>query len=87
MHHHDFCAGKLSLKKIVRWDKPTVEGNVAQTTVTYTYKFSPAQWANDEDIRKVFPMVDRIIKGEGSMPLQQRLQLAGKSWVAVNPWE
>ena len=86
-HHRDFCAGKLGLKKIVRWDKPTVEGRAAQTTVTYIYSFSAAGWAHDENIRKVFPMVDRILKGEGSLQLQQSLQRVGKTWVAVNPWE
>jgi hypothetical protein len=87
VHHHDFCAGKLSLKKIVRWDKPTVTGSAVLTTVTYTYNFAPAEWANDDDMKRVFPVIDRIQKGQGSAQLQQNMQLAGKSWVAVNPWE
>jgi len=87
VHHGDFCAGKLSLDKLVRWDKPTVVGEHTETTITYTYKIAAAEWTRDPDARKVFPMVDRILKGEGSMQLQQHFRLSGKSWIAVNPWE
>jgi hypothetical protein len=87
VHHGDFCAGKLSLDKLVQWDKPTMVGEHQETTVTYTYKIAAAEWTHDPELQKVFPMVDRILKGEGIMQLKQRFRLSGKSWIAVNPWE
>jgi hypothetical protein len=86
VHHGDFCAGKLSLDKIVGWDTPQVAGDDQQTMVTYTYKIAAANWARKSEIQKVFPMVDRIIKGEGTMQLKQLFRLTKDGWVAENPW-
>lgn len=83
-HHGDFCAGKLSLDKLVRWDKPTAVGGSRETTVTYTYKFAAAEWTLDPEIQKAFPMVNRLLKGERTLELQQRFRLSNKSWLAVN---
>ena len=87
MHHGDFCAGKLSLDKFVRWDASSAESGHEEIAVTYTYKFAAAKWTRDPDVQRVFPMVARILNGQSSMQLQQRFQLSGTSWVAVNPWE
>ncbi|MGZ3238639.1 MAG: hypothetical protein ACXU8A_14840 [Burkholderiaceae bacterium] len=87
VHQGDFCAAKLSLDKLVRWDAPQLIGDIKETTATYTYKVSAADWTKDPEMQKVFPMIDRIIKGQGSMELKQRLRLTKKSWVAVNLWE
>jgi hypothetical protein len=85
VHHGDFCAGKLRLDAIAGWDAPkTAEGQL-ETTVSYTYKFSAAAWIRDPEARKVFPMVDRIIQGEGTMQLQQQFRLANGRWIAVIP--
>jgi len=86
-HAGDFCAGKILLNKIVSWDKPVGQGQHLQTTATYTYKFAAAEWARDPQARKVFPMVDRMLKGEGSLQLQQRLRKVGPSWEAVDTLE
>jgi hypothetical protein len=87
VHHGDFCAGKLSLDKVVKWDQPTMVGNNYETTVTYTYKMTAAEWTKDPEIERVFPMLDRLIKGQSKMLLQQHFRLVGKSWVAIDPWE
>jgi hypothetical protein len=87
VHHGDFCAAKLSLNRLVRWDEPAIDGGHEEITATYTYKIAPASWTHDEEIRKVFPMIDRIIRGEGTLQLQQRFRLVGKSWLAVNAVE
>jgi hypothetical protein len=34
------------------------------------------------DAQKVFPMVDKVIKGEGTLELAQRLQLSNGVWIA-----
>lgn len=87
IHRGDFCAGNLSLDKIIKWDQPTMMGDNYETTVTYTYKMAAVEWANDPEIQRVFPMLDRLMKGQDKIPLQQRFRLEGKSWVAIDPWE
>jgi hypothetical protein len=87
VHGGDFCAAKLSLNRLIQWDESTIVGSYEETTAKYTYKITPASWTRDEEIRRVFPMIDRIIRGEGTLQLQQRLRLVGKSWVAVNAVE
>ena len=83
----DFCAGKLGLDSIVGWDAPKTVGDHVETTVAYTYHIAAAPWTRNADVQRVFPMVDRVIKGEGKMQLKQALKLTRKGWVAVNPWE
>jgi hypothetical protein len=87
VHHGDFCAAKLSLKKLARWDKSEMSGEYRETTVYYTYKIAAAKWTHDPEIQEVFPMLARILKGEGTMQLQQRFRLTGESWVALHPDE
>ena len=87
VHRGDFCAGKLSLDKITKWDQPTMVGENYETTVTYTYKMATADWTKDPEIQRVFPMLDRLVKGQSNMLLQQHFRLVGKSWVAIDPWE
>jgi hypothetical protein len=85
VRHGDFCAGKLRLDAIAGWDAPKpVEGQL-ETTVSYTYKFSAAAWTRDPEARKVFPMVDRVIQGEGTAQLQQLFRLTNGRWIAVAP--
>ena len=78
-HHKDLCVAKLSLDKIVRWE-PTELG---QGTVFYTYHVTAVPWALSADALKVFPMIDKIIKGEGTLQLSQRMQLIKEGWIAV----
>lgn len=87
VHHGDFCAAKLSLNKLVRWEKPEMRGEYKETTVDYTYKIAAAKWTQDSEIQKVFPMLAHIVKGEGTMQLKQRFRLSGESWIAINPEE
>jgi len=83
----DFCAARLSLNKIVKWDQPKTVAGTQETTVTYTYKIAAADWVNDPEMQKVFPMIDRVVKGEGSMQLKQRVRLTKAGWVAVSLWD
>lgn len=87
VHRGDFCAGKLSLDSIVGWDAPQTVGDHQEATVAYTYKFAAADWTRNPEIRKVFPMVDRIVNGAGTMQLKQLFRLTKNGWVAVNPWD
>ena len=83
----DFCAGKLSLDGIVAWDAPKTVGDHMETTVSYTYHIAAAPWTRDPEVQKAFPMVDRVVKGEGTMQLKQALKLTRRGWVAVDPAE
>ena len=85
VHHGDFCAGKLSLDTLVGWDVPRTVGDQLETTVIYTYRIAAAEWARNPAVQKVFPMVGRIIKGEGKMQLVQRFTLTKDGWAAVSP--
>ena len=87
VHSHDFCAAKLSLAKIVGWDKPETQGDNLVTTVSYTFKLAVAKWAQDAEIQKVFPLLATIVKGEETMQLKQQFRLEGKNWVPVYPWD
>jgi hypothetical protein len=78
-HHKDLCAAKLTLDKIVRWE-PT---DVGQGTVFYTYHVTAVPWALSADALKAFPMIDKIVKGEGTLQLSQRMQLGKEGWTAV----
>jgi hypothetical protein len=79
-HHKDLCAAKLTLDKIVRWEPTDVVG---QGMVFYTYHVTAVPWALSADALKVFPMIDKIVKGEGTLQLSQRMQLSKEGWTAV----
>ncbi|MDB5907355.1 MAG: hypothetical protein JWP34_1469 [Massilia sp.] len=78
---HDFCAAKLSLDKIVGWESPAADGP-RQAVVTYTYKLAPAPWTADAGVRQVFPMVDTVIRGAGTLQLKETLVLTDAGWEA-----
>jgi hypothetical protein len=79
---HDFCAARLSLKRVVRWDPPSAHGPGAETVVTYTYDVAPAPWASDPEVRRVFPMVDRVLRGAGALELKETMVLTAGGWEA-----
>ncbi len=78
-HHKDICAAKLTLDKVVRWEP----AGVGQGTVFYTYHVTAVPWVKSADALKVFPMIDKIIKGEGTLQLSQRMFLSKEGWIAV----
>ena len=84
-HHKDFCGAKLSLDTIVAWSKDGDPTGTGQVTLTYTFHVQPAEWATHEEALRVFPMLDRVIKGAGTMRLEQRMSLTPAGWVAVAP--
>ncbi|HEX9450367.1 MAG TPA: hypothetical protein VF934_03035 [Burkholderiales bacterium] len=85
VHHGDFCAAKLSLDKIIGWNRPQAPGNDQQAMVAYTYTIAAADWARKPEVQQVFPMVERIIKGERTLQLEQLFRLTKNGWVAVAP--
>ncbi len=85
-HPGDLCPAKLQLDKVVSWDEPNAVDGTTQTTVKYTYKVAKAaDWAQDPDVRKVFPMIPKILDNAGSQQLMQLFAWSGRGWVAVAP--
>ena len=80
----DLCAAKLTLDKVVGWEVSKTSGNEKMVVVNYTYKADAAPWTKDIDVQHVFPMVDRIVKGAGTMQLQESFKLTPDGWVAVD---
>jgi hypothetical protein len=81
----DFCVARLSLDKVVKWSSPEQAHGHVETVVSYTYKVKPAEWLVDSEARKVFPVVDRIILGEGNALMTATLQVQNGKWVPVLP--
>jgi hypothetical protein len=85
VHDADFCVARLSLDKVIKWSPPEpVRGHV-ETVVSYTYKIKPADWMADPEARRIFPVVDRIIQGEGTVLMTATLQARNGKWVPVLP--
>jgi hypothetical protein len=82
----DFCAARLTLDKVVGWEalKEDKDGKDAKTApavvVTYTYKVDAAPWTGDADVQKAFPMVDRVVRGAGTMQLKQNFKRTEGGW-------
>ena len=80
-HHRDLCGARISLDKVVSWGKAEDPAGRGVVTLTYTYHAVASEWMTDPDAQRVFPMLDRVIKGDGSMQLEERLRLADGTWV------
>jgi hypothetical protein len=81
----DFCAAHLTLDKVIGWESPRSSTGAAMpqhAVVTYTYKVDPAPWARNPEVAKVFPMVDRVVRGAGSARLKEGFTLTNGRWVA-----
>ena len=85
-HPGDLCPAKLELDKVVAWDPPSVVDGKTQITVKYTYRIAKAaDWTQDPEVRKVFPMIARIIDNAGNQQLMQLFAWSGHGWVALTP--
>ena len=83
-HHTDLCAAKLSLDKLVRWEESDSSTTSRQGTLYYTYHVMAVPWALTPEAQRVFPTIGRVINGEGTLQLQQRMQLRKDGWSALN---
>jgi len=81
-HPADLCVATLKLDKVMGWEPPQTRNDETRTSVLYTYKIDPAPWTSDADFRRVFPMVQRIIEGAGTMQLREGVRLQPEGWVA-----
>ncbi|MGO4331072.1 hypothetical protein [Cupriavidus sp. M-11] len=79
----DLCYGKISLARVLDWEPPRAgEGARPRqtTTVRYTYVIDAAPWTREPAVQQAFPVLARVVKGSGSMPLTQALTLTDAGW-------
>lgn len=84
-HDADFCVAHLTLDKVVKWSPPEPVHDHLETVVRYTYHIKSADWMTDPEARKVFPIVDRIIRGQGAKLMSATVALQDGKWVPVLP--
>jgi len=84
-HDQDLCVARLKLDKVVRWSPPEQVHGHPETVVRYTYHIQSADWMADPEARKVFPVVDRIIRGAGNVLMTATLRAQNDTWVPVLP--
>jgi hypothetical protein len=84
-HDQDLCVARLKLDKVVKWSPPEQVHGHPETVVRYTYHVKAADWMADPEARKVFPVVDRIIRGAGNVLMTATLQAQNDTWVPVLP--
>jgi len=83
-HANDFCVAHITLGKVEGWQLDTRDAQHAAATVSYTYHIEPAPWMNDDDARRVLPMVAKVIKGaDGGLQMHQGFMRVDKGWVPV----
>lgn len=80
----DFCAGKLSLDKIVAWEPAKEIKGQKHTIVTYTYNVDAAEWAKKPELQKVFPMVAYVVNGGKKVQLKEGFVLTQEGWKSVD---
>ena len=74
----DLCAGRLEVDRIV-----SVSGtDEGRASVHFQYRFKAEPWVQSDEVRRVFPMVDALLQGEGRMEMQQGFHVEGAAWVA-----
>ena len=84
-HDADFCVAHLTLDKVVKWSPPAPVHNHMETVVEYTYHINAAPFMSDPEAQKVFPVVDRIVRGAGILMMTATVQLRDGRWVPVLP--
>jgi len=81
----DLCVARLRLDRVVKWTPPENARGHLETEVRYTYRIKAADWMENPEARKVFPVVDRIVRGQGNLMMSVSVQLQEGQWVAVLP--
>jgi len=84
-HDQDLCVASLTLAKVVRWSTPESIHGHPETVVRYTYHVKAAEWMADPEARRVFPVVDRIIRNQDNMLMSVNVKLQDGHWSPVLP--
>ena len=80
------CAAvaRLTLAKVESWQVDSRDAQHPTATVSYTYHVEPAPWMDNDDARRILPMVAKVIKGaDGGLQMHQGFTRVQQGWVAV----
>lgn len=78
----DFCAGHLSLDRVVAWKlDPPGDSKAQRAVVSYTYTIDPAPWTADAEVQRVFPVVAGVVHGAGTAQLEESFRRTKDGWV------
>lgn len=81
----DFCAGRLSLDRVVGWKLgPPGEGGPQHAVVSYTYTIDSAPWTADAEVQRVFPVVAGVVRGAGTAQLEESFRRTKDGWVPAD---
>jgi len=84
-HDRDLCVATVSLDRVIRWTPPEESHGHLETLVRYTYHIKPVDWMLDPQARQVFPVVDRLIRGESRTLMSVSVEFEDGKWVPVLP--
>jgi hypothetical protein len=77
----DVCYGTKALARVVKWEGPIKLGDFQEASVKCTYGIEGlAAWAKDDDIRKAFPSLARVVDGAGSSESRYTVKLTSEGW-------
>jgi len=79
----DIRWGKMSLKKIVKWEGPIKLGDYQEADVTYTYNVTDvADWARRPEVQAAFPSIKNTLDAAGSNQARRAVKLTSQGWEA-----
>jgi hypothetical protein len=84
-HNADFCVAHLTLDKVIKWSPPEPVHDRVETVVRYTYHVKAADWMSEPEAQKVFPIADRIIRGDRALMMSATVALQDGKWVPILP--
>jgi hypothetical protein len=82
-HPADLCVARLSLDRVLGWEKPLTIAGRSVSSVLFSYRITdPAPWLAREDARRAFPTAMRAIANAGTLQLRLGVHLTPHGWVA-----
>lgn len=78
----DLCVAKLTLDQLKSSHVTTDAKGQRSAVLWYTYHATPAPWASDPEVGRVFPAVARVLHGAGKDELREEVTLTPAGWVA-----
>jgi len=82
-HPADLCVARLSLDRVLGWEKPLTIAGRSVSSVLFSYRvIDAAPWLAREDARRAFPMAMRAMANAGTLQLRLGVHLSPHGWVA-----
>lgn len=76
-----FCYAKLSVKEILNFSEPTLEGHTS-STINYTAEVVDiANWAQSNKVQNIFPEIKQLVNRKKPLRTSTTLILTNNGWV------